>query len=292
MLLDADSFELAPRAPEVLARLEGDPRFKLELPASQLEIVTASPSRVAADAAQALLAARRALAERCGRRLVALRRRRASILSARASASSTTLPATSRISASTATIARRQLVCALQVHVSVGGRRARAGGLQRRAVISAAAGRAGGQCPLLRGSRHAAWLRCGRSSPSCSRARASRPRSRAGRSYAEMFRRGAAAVHFLTRASGGGSCGSTPASARSSSACPDAQSTVGRRRRDRRGDPVPRGLARRAARRGRAAAGRADVADRGEPLVGLPRWRRGADGRPRQRCARGRRAAS
>ena len=38
MLVDADSLDLLPRAPEVVERA-GDPRFKLELPASQLEIV-------------------------------------------------------------------------------------------------------------------------------------------------------------------------------------------------------------------------------------------------------------
>jgi carboxylate-amine ligase len=40
MLLDPASLDLAPRGPEVLAGLDGDARFKLELPASQLEIVS------------------------------------------------------------------------------------------------------------------------------------------------------------------------------------------------------------------------------------------------------------
>ena len=42
MLLDPSSFGLAPKAAGVLAEVEGDARFKLELPAAQLEIVTAA----------------------------------------------------------------------------------------------------------------------------------------------------------------------------------------------------------------------------------------------------------
>lgn len=47
MLLDRETFALAPRSAEVIARLEGDPRFKLELPAAQLEIRTAPHPGVA-----------------------------------------------------------------------------------------------------------------------------------------------------------------------------------------------------------------------------------------------------
>jgi carboxylate-amine ligase len=61
MLLDPATLDLAPRATELLERVEGDGRFKLELPAAQLEI--ASPAmRSAADAAEFLLSARRDLA--------------------------------------------------------------------------------------------------------------------------------------------------------------------------------------------------------------------------------------
>jgi len=62
MLLDAESLDLLPRAAEVIDRCDGDPRFKLELPAAQLEIVL-PPSRTVADAATALAAARRDLAD-------------------------------------------------------------------------------------------------------------------------------------------------------------------------------------------------------------------------------------
>ena len=50
-LLDGETLDLLPNAREVLDRVPDDPRFKLELPASQLEIVTppcpdvATPSR-------------------------------------------------------------------------------------------------------------------------------------------------------------------------------------------------------------------------------------------------------
>jgi carboxylate-amine ligase len=60
MLLNPDSLELADRAEEVLSRLHGDGRFKPELPASQVEIVV-SPQPTAQAAAAALLDARRTL---------------------------------------------------------------------------------------------------------------------------------------------------------------------------------------------------------------------------------------
>jgi carboxylate-amine ligase len=46
MLLDPQTFALTPRATEVIELLEGDPRFKLELPAAQLEIATRPHPRV------------------------------------------------------------------------------------------------------------------------------------------------------------------------------------------------------------------------------------------------------
>jgi carboxylate-amine ligase len=62
MLLDAETLDLAPRAKEVLARVEGDPRFKPEMPAAQLEIVL-PPVATVGEAARALRAARGDLAE-------------------------------------------------------------------------------------------------------------------------------------------------------------------------------------------------------------------------------------
>jgi carboxylate-amine ligase len=61
MLLDPATLDLAPRAAELLARVEGDPRFKLELPAAQLEILSA-PLPGAAEVEAFLGEARRDLA--------------------------------------------------------------------------------------------------------------------------------------------------------------------------------------------------------------------------------------
>jgi carboxylate-amine ligase len=61
MLLDARTLDLAPRAPEILAATGGDPRFKPELPAAQLEIVL-EPLPDVGRAAVALAAARADLA--------------------------------------------------------------------------------------------------------------------------------------------------------------------------------------------------------------------------------------
>jgi glutamate---cysteine ligase / carboxylate-amine ligase len=62
MVLDPATLDLAPRAAEVLARTGGDPRYKPELPAAQLEIVVA-PAPTVGEAAAALAAARADLAE-------------------------------------------------------------------------------------------------------------------------------------------------------------------------------------------------------------------------------------
>jgi carboxylate-amine ligase len=61
MVLDPETLDLAPRARAVLERLEGDPRFKPELPAAQLEIAL-PPARTVGEAAQALAQARADLA--------------------------------------------------------------------------------------------------------------------------------------------------------------------------------------------------------------------------------------
>ena len=61
MLLDSETLELAPRATEVMRAVDGDARFKLELPAAQIEILTA-PAATVADAIAQLRAARERLA--------------------------------------------------------------------------------------------------------------------------------------------------------------------------------------------------------------------------------------
>jgi carboxylate-amine ligase len=102
----------------VLALLDGDPRFKLELPAAQLEIVI-EPKACVPKAAQALFEARTDLAER-------------SEGAARFAAAGVhpTSPGTGELNQSAryqhvigeyGPVAARQLVCAFQVHVSVPG---------------------------------------------------------------------------------------------------------------------------------------------------------------------------
>jgi carboxylate-amine ligase len=60
MLLDPETHDLLPRAAEVLSRVDGDTRFKGELPASQLEALT-PPTEALDAAAAALTDARRRL---------------------------------------------------------------------------------------------------------------------------------------------------------------------------------------------------------------------------------------
>lgn len=117
MLLEPDSGDLAPVADEALGRVEGDPRFKRELPVSQLEIMTA-PASAVTDAINELRAARRHLAQATD----GLVRLAAAGVHPRA-------PAEGELSgdrpyehvvAEYGPFARRQLVCALQVHVAPG----------------------------------------------------------------------------------------------------------------------------------------------------------------------------
>jgi carboxylate-amine ligase len=117
MLLDAETLDLAPHAAEVVERL-GDPRFKIEMPAAQLEIVTAPHATVAA-AAEELATARADLA--------AAVRPRFRIAGAGAhpfaSGSGPLNPGAryEAIEGEYASVARRQLVFGLHVHVAVRG---------------------------------------------------------------------------------------------------------------------------------------------------------------------------
>ena len=115
MLLDAQTLDLAPRAAQVIEALGGDPRFKLEMPAAQLEIVTA-PHGTVTEAAHELAKSRKALAAE-GFRLAGA--------GAHPFASGTG-PLNRgeryrRIRAEYAAVAKRQLVFGLHVHVAVRG---------------------------------------------------------------------------------------------------------------------------------------------------------------------------
>lgn len=117
MLLDPESYELSPRAQEVLALLPDPGPFKLELPASQLEIVT-QPAESAAQACQSLWEARAELVRRT-EGLV----RPASAGVHPFSPGDGELNQLDRYQDTIrdfGPVARRQLVCALQVHVAPG----------------------------------------------------------------------------------------------------------------------------------------------------------------------------
>jgi len=118
MLLDPETLDLAPVAPRVLEQLGGDERFKLELPAAQLEIALA-PARSVGELGEQLAAARRDVASAAeGLALLA-----GAGLHPFASAEGEMNSGEryESIEREYGTVARRQLVNAFQVHVAVGG---------------------------------------------------------------------------------------------------------------------------------------------------------------------------
>jgi carboxylate-amine ligase len=118
MLLDPVSFDLTPRAVELVGRLPDDGRFKLELPAAQLEIVT-SPCDGPVAALDELARGRAELAaaaEGLARPAVAGVH---PFAAARGTLNSSERYA--QIHAEFASVGERQLVAGLQVHVAVGG---------------------------------------------------------------------------------------------------------------------------------------------------------------------------
>jgi carboxylate-amine ligase len=118
MLLDPATLDLAPRAVEVLDGLGEDPRFALELPASQLEIIV-GPTETVADAVAALAAGRRDLA---GATAGELRLAAAGLHPFAPIEGELNRGARYDLTlAEHGHIARRQLVFALQVHVAIRG---------------------------------------------------------------------------------------------------------------------------------------------------------------------------
>jgi carboxylate-amine ligase len=113
MLLDPETLDLSPHVAEAVAALD-DPRFKTEMPAAQLEIVTAPHPTVAAAAAE--------LAE--SRRTLAARYRVAGAGMHPFASGLGPLnpgPRYEAIEAEYASVAHRQLVFGLHVHVAIPG---------------------------------------------------------------------------------------------------------------------------------------------------------------------------
>lgn len=117
MLLDPETLDLAPRAAEVLEALAGDLRFKGELPAAQVELIS-RPRETVGEAAEEVLAARARLAEAAS-----------PLLPAGAGAHPFAAPR-GELSADPryaftreeyGPVARRQLVFGLHVHVKIAG---------------------------------------------------------------------------------------------------------------------------------------------------------------------------
>jgi carboxylate-amine ligase len=118
MLLDPESLDLAPCAAEALRRLAEPERFKPELPASQLEILT-PPLGSATEATSRLAEGRRDLVAVLG----GLARPAAVAVHPFAAAEGELSAGKryGRIRTEFGRIAHRQLVASLQVHVAVGG---------------------------------------------------------------------------------------------------------------------------------------------------------------------------
>ncbi len=118
LLLDPETLELVPRAREVLSWAGDDPRFKFELPASQIEIVT-EPCASASGAASRLMAARRDLAERTDGRVLPAGAGVSPLGAGRGEL--VELPRYERTVREYTPVINWQLVCALQVHVAIPG---------------------------------------------------------------------------------------------------------------------------------------------------------------------------
>lgn len=118
MVLDPDTLDLAPRAGELLAALDGDSRFKPELPAAQIELVTA-PAATVGEAAAQLADGRRRLVE-AGEGSLALAAAGAHPFASEEGVLNLA-NRYRRVREEYAWAARRQLVFGLHVHVRVPG---------------------------------------------------------------------------------------------------------------------------------------------------------------------------
>jgi carboxylate-amine ligase len=118
LLLDPETLDLAPRAEEALAAMGGDPRVKLELPAGQIELLSA-PAATVGEAAAQLAEARAALAAAVAGFLRPAGAGMHPFTAGRGALNRG--PRYDGIRAEYGEVARRQLMCGLHVHVAVGG---------------------------------------------------------------------------------------------------------------------------------------------------------------------------
>ena len=117
MLLDAETLDLAPRARQLLARMDGDPRFKLELPAAQIELIT-SPEHSVQAAAEQLALGRADLAAAAASDLLVASAGTHPFAAARGELNDDEPYDGTR--SEYGSLAERQLVFGLHVHVSIG----------------------------------------------------------------------------------------------------------------------------------------------------------------------------
>jgi carboxylate-amine ligase len=117
MVLDPDTLDLAPRARELYSGADQG-RVKLELPASQLELIT-TPCAGARELAAEIVAGRSALAETVGGN--ALLASAGAHPFARAEGPLNSGAHYERTAREYGAVARRQLVCGLHVHIGLGG---------------------------------------------------------------------------------------------------------------------------------------------------------------------------
>ena len=118
MLLDPDTLNLTPEAPVALDALAADARYKLELPAAQIEVVS-TPHATVAQAALELAAARDRLVEALSGRYRLAGAGVHPFAAAHGVLNSS--PRYDRTAREYGEIARRQLVFGLHVHVGVAG---------------------------------------------------------------------------------------------------------------------------------------------------------------------------
>jgi carboxylate-amine ligase len=118
MLLDPDTLDLSPRAADLLARLPEEAGFKLELPASQLELMTRPCSGVG-DVVEQLFTMRKQLVAAVGNEVIPAATGAHAFASALGELNRGDRYA--RIQGEYGMAIRAQLICGLHIHLALGG---------------------------------------------------------------------------------------------------------------------------------------------------------------------------